>query len=182
MSYRRNNTPPPKPEDNLHRFEVRNGAIIDIAFPCFYIDVVPVHDSHYHDHVGWPSPHHPGHSCQRLPHIPAQYHAGDFEYFDLDNPHPIPLTSNYEGYTDAYVVLDNPIDGLTVSAWLDEDEGNVVRMRAKAAVATFEDKPKDCRFTLFIHAPARTYDGKAEQERIDEVFHGMITILPGAIS
>lgn len=179
MGYRRNNTPPPKPENHLKRFEVRNGAIIDLAFPCFYVDVLPVHDSHYHDHIGWPDPHTPGVACQKLPHIPGQYFPGEFEYFDMEHPHPIELTGDYEGYDSAAIVFDKAEEGLTATAWLDEDEKNVVRVRVHAALDYFEDKPKDFRFTLFIHAPQRIYDGEEEQERIDQVFRGVITVLPG---
>ena len=169
----------PKPENMLPTFSVRNGAIVDLAFPCFYVDVLPVHDSHYHDHIGWPDPHHPGHSCQLLPHIHGEYHPGDFEYFDMFHPHPIELTSDYEGYTEAYVALEKPVDGLTASAWI---EDNVVYARFKSAFDTFEDKPQDYRFTVFIRAPRRVYEGKVEDERIDEVFHGTLSVLPGAIS
>ena len=152
MGYRKNDIPPKKPEDTLPRFEVRNGAILDLAFPCYYLDVVPAHDWHYHDHIGWPAPNYPGEACQQLPHIKGEYKHGEWEYIDFNAPTPIHLTSAYEGYDSAYVVFD-----------------------------ALEDKPQDFRFTLFVHAPARTYQGKQQYEKSDQVIRGIITVLPGTI-
>jgi len=182
MAYRLDNTPPPKPENRLPRFEVRNGAILDIAFPCYYLDVVTAHDSNYHDHLGYPVPNYHNPSCQFVDGIPLYEHAGEWEHVDFNNPHPIDLSSDYEGYTDAYVVMDESVDGLTASASFDADETNVIYMRVKANLEFFKDKPKEYRFTLFIHAPARTYQGKAEKEKIDQVIRGMIVVLPGNIA
>lgn len=181
MAYRLNNTPPPKPENMLPRFEVRNGAIIDIAFPCYYLDVLVAHDSHYHDHIGWPAPNFHGQACQFIDGLSFHEHAKKFEHIDWVHPHPIDLLSEYEGYDAAYVTTDEDVEslGLTLSARLDESEHNVVYLRAKANLDTFEDKPKDFRFTVFLHAPARTYQGNLELEKMDQVIRGMITVLPG---
>ena len=169
-----------KPEDRLPRFEVRNGAILDIAFPCYYLDVLTAHDSHWHDYKGWPAPNYHGTACQFIGGIPAYEHAGEWEWVDMFHPHPIDLLSDYEGYTDAYVVLDNDtVDGITVSTWFDEDEPNVIYMRVKANLAFFEDKPKEYRFTLFAHVPEHEYQGKTEREKIDQVIRGKIVVLPG---
>lgn len=181
MAYRIDNTPPPKPENMLPKFEMRNGAIIDIAFPCFYLDVITAHDSHYHDHVGWPAPNYPGQACQYIDGVPFHEHANEFERIDFTHPHPINLTSEYEGYTDTYVVLDEDVQGLTLSTEFDDDEPNVIHLRVKALLDFFEDKPKEYRFTVFVHAPARTYEDKQWPERIDQVIRGVIAVLPGNI-
>lgn len=183
MGYRTLDIPPLKPEDMLPMFEVRNGAIVDIAFPCFYLDVVRAHDSHYHDYINWPAPnYHPGPPCQFVDGIPLNEHAGEYEKVDFLNPHPIDLLSYYEGYTDAYVVMDQDVAGLTVTARIDEDEPNVIYVRAKANMAFFEDKPLEYRFTLFVHAPARTYHDEPQLERIDQVIRGKIVVLPGNVN
>lgn len=171
MGYRFSDQPKPNPEDMLPRFEVRNGAILDIAFPCFYLDVIDEHDSKYHDHVGWPSPTHVDCICQ--------YPSSGMERIDFENPHPIDLTSYYEGYDEAIAVLDETVSELTLTPSLSSDESNVVYLRAKAEFAAFEDQPKEYRFTLFLHAPARTYHNEQQQERMDQVIRGIIVVLPG---
>lgn len=180
MAYRLDNTPPPKPEDMLYKFQVRNGAIVDIAFPCYYLDVLQAHDSHYHDFMGWPAPNYPGQACQFVTGLSEN--AGEYEVVDFTDPHPIDLTSDYEGYTEAYVVLDKEISGLTVSAWIDEVNTNVIYMRIEAAIDFFEDKPQEVRFTLFAHAPEHTEDEITVKEKISEVIRAKIAILPGNIT
>lgn len=176
MGYRYDNTPLPKPEDNLPKFAVRNGAILDIALPCYYLDVVTAHNTDEHDHLGWPAPgKKPDDICQ----YPLRMRTGEYEWIDFSNPHPIDLKSNYEGYDAAYVVMDEDVSGLTASASIDDDEPNVIYVRFKAELDFFEDKPQDYRFTVFAHAPARTYQAKQQQERMDQVIRAMVTILPG---
>lgn len=172
MGYRFDNTPPPKPEDMLPRFAIRNGAIVDIAFPCFYLDVIAGHDTKYHDYIGWPSPNHSDKSCQ--------YPGYGYERIDFDNPHPIDLASYYEGYNDAIIIMDDIVPELEVTARIDDDETNVIYMRIKANFdILFEDNPLEYRFTLFAHAPARTYHDEQQDERMDQVIRGIIVVLPG---
>ena len=65
MGYRKNDIPP-KPEDMLRRFDVRNGAIMRLAFACYYTS--GGHDPDYHDYVNWPTwNYHPGAICQMAP-------------------------------------------------------------------------------------------------------------------
>jgi hypothetical protein len=143
----------------LPRFFVRNGTIVDIAFPCLYLDIIDrCEDANYHQHVLWPIP---------------------YAFIDAAHPHPINLTSEYEGYDEAIVVLDKNVPELELTARIDEDETNVIYLRAKASFDMFEDKPKEYRFTLFIHAPKRIYQGKQEYERLDQVVRGIIVVLPG---
>lgn len=171
MGYRFEDMPKLTPEDTLPRFEVRNGAILDVAFPCFYLDVIDEHDSKYHDHVGWPSPTHVDCICQ--------YPGSGMVRIDFDNPHPIDLTSYYEGYDDAIVVMDETVPELELTTRIDSEETNVVYLRAKAEFDAFEDKPKEYRFTIFVHAPARVYQLKQQPERLDQVIRGIIVVLPG---
>ena len=178
MGYRFDDKPPMKPEDALPRFEVRNGAILDIAFPCYYLDVVTAHDSDEHDHAGWPAPGRVDNICQ----LPHHQRVGEWEWIDFENPNPIDLTSNYEGYDAASIIMDETVSGLTASARIDTDETNVVYVRFNANLEFFEDKPKEYRFTVFVHAPARTYQGKSQLEKMDQVIRGMLVVLPGNIS
>ena len=180
MAYRLDIPKPPNPEDALPVFQVRNGAILDIAFPCYYLDVIQAHDSHYHDYIGWPAPNYHGQACQFVDGLPFHEHAKEWEHIDWVHPHPIDLTSYYEGYDSAYVAVDEVISGLTLSAQLDTNETNIVYLRAKAALATFTGDPKECKFTVFLHAPARIYQGIQQQEKIDQVIRGKILVLPGS--
>jgi hypothetical protein len=159
MGYRYKDEPKPKPEDMLPRFSVRNGTIVDIAFPCFYPDIFDRCDeANFHQHAFWPIP---------------------YALIDFAHPHPIDLTSDYEGYDEAIVAMDETVPELELTARIDEDETNVIYLCAKANFDMFEDKPKEYRFTLLIHAPARIYQGEREHERLDQVVRGIIVVLPG---
>ena len=171
MGYRFDDNPP-KPEDMLKRFDVRNGAKMRLAFGCYYAHMG--HDPKLHDHLGWPSPGHKDDMCQMLPAYasPWAMKKGRFERpisFD-------PINLKDEGYTEAYVsVEDEEIAAdLDINAWIDDDDESIVRMTVLANLPTFSDKPKTARFTLFIKKP--------DNLAVDAVCHGIITILPGSPS
>lgn len=171
MGYRKNDIPP-KPEDMLRKFDVRNGAIMNVAFGCYYL--TEEHDPHYHDYINWPSAdYHPGPICQMYPpRTPPR-----------DWPHehpPIPLPATFtpihlidEGYTIASVEYedDELAQNLITEAWIDTDTDYIVRMKVRANFSTFSDKPKDVRFTIFV--------AKEDNTAIDAICHGIVTVLPG---
>lgn len=165
MGYRFNDNPP-KPENMLHRFSVRNGAKMHLTFACNYARIG--HDSRVHDHVGWPRPGYPDDICQAVP------------------PHPVPPTSHRtldlipiklleEGYTEAYITYedDDIAEYLDSEASISTDTGspNLVRMSVHANLPNFSDKPKEVHFTLFV----KTQD----ESHVDAVCHGIIVVLPG---
>lgn len=163
MGYRFNDNPP-KPEDHLHRFAVRNGATAKIAFGCYYL---MGHDSKMHDHVGWPSPDNPDHVCQI---------QSNFRLYGLKektvNLQEIHLIE--EGYTETSIEFDDQENAqyLDASTWIDEDDDNIVRVKIDTDFPMFEDKPIDMRFTVFVR--------NDEADVTDAVCHGMLTILPGS--
>jgi hypothetical protein len=170
MAYRYHSENPPKPEDMLIRFAVRNGATLRSRFRCYYLKKKEVHDPHWHDHINWPAPnYHPGPICQMK--LPREYDPRRpfhwlRRYEDLDEIH---LTE--EGYTQAFVTFEDEDNAqfLEANAWIDGEEDNAVHMVVYAGFPSFSDKPVDVRFTLFVQNGYIT----------DAVGHGIITVLPG---
>lgn len=171
---------PPKPEDMLNRFSVRNGATLRSAFSCFYFKPKPGHDPNFHDHVGWPSPDNPDNICQMMP---PQYPPMKWRPAILRTPDDLePIHLLDEGYQEAAITFDNPDieQCLTYKAWIDEDDDFIVRIYITAELPTFEDKPKETRFTVFVK---KTYTDPITNETMitkDTVCHGIFTILPGS--
>lgn len=169
MGYRFEHTPPPDPEMFLPRFEMRNGAITDLAFPCFYLDVISEHDAKYHDHIGRPDSTHRDCICQ--------YPDSGYEWIDFDNPHPIKLDSEEEGYDEAIAVFDDDIDDLiTVSSSI--GEGNTVFMSVHPTIEDMNGQSREFKFTLYIHASS----DETRSEKLDQVIRGIIVVLPSGIS
>lgn len=162
---------PPKPEDMLRKFDVRNGAIMRVAFGCYYSS--NGHDPHYHDHLNWPAPnYHPGPICQMAP--PRDKYRW-LPYPTMRKPVQLePINLSDEGYTTFVVTYEDEDLAyyLTTEAWLDEDEDNIVRMSVYADFPTFSDKPKELRFTLFAI--------KSDRSAIDAICHGIVSVLPGS--
>ena len=172
MAYRLDNTPPPKPEDMLRRFAVRNGATMRIAFGCYYLS--EGHDPDYHDYIHWPAPnYHPGPICQMKPvrDLPRQIrNIADFKPVGLD---PIHLLE--EGYDEVAVAFDDPDFASNIDiqdCLIDQDDDYIVRLKVLAHFALFEDKPKESRFTVFVR--------KDDNSAVDAVCHGIMVVLPGS--
>lgn len=175
MGYRYNHIPP-KPENMLPRFAVRNGATIRIALGCYYLQL---HDKRFHDYIGWPSPTHPDHICQVGTDTFRVHH-----HHHCHGSHPA-YTGRYtltgeeidlidEGYQQVQVVFEEPeqASGIqNVVAYIDEDNPFIIYLKMDARFPTFSDKPKDLRFTVFIGNPG--------EGQVDAVCHAFLTVLPG---
>ena len=163
MGYRFNDNPP-KPEDHLRKFAVRNGTIMRIAFGCYYLQG---HNPKMHDHIGWPNPDNPDHICQEISNM--RLYGLKEKTAELEKIHLIE-----EGYDELAISFEDSDNAqhLETNVWIDPDDDNIVRLTVKADFPTFSDKPIDLRFTVF----AKKSDGSA----IDSICHGMITVLPGA--
>lgn len=163
MAYRFSDKPP-KPEDHLHRFPVRNGAIMRLAFACYYMHG---HNPDLHDHLGWPNPDRPDAICQERSNM--RLYRMKHKDIELQEIHLLE-----EGYTEVAVSFEDEelSQNVSVEAWIDEDDDNIIRMLVETNFPTFSDEPVDLRFTTFI----KKGDGSA----IDAVCHGMITVLPGS--
>ena len=169
MAYRLNNIPT-KPEDMLIRYPIRNGAIKKVVFKCYYYTPGQGHDPEYHDYIGWPDPHHPGHACQMA--SPRDV--------DPSLPMPVlrvpddqvPIHFIEEGYTDAIVVFDNAdaYDGISCSASIDNTDDYMVIVKFDTFFPSFEDEPKEFRFTVFV----------TKEDARDAVCHGILIVQPGS--
>ncbi len=166
MGYRMKDRPP-KPEDHLPRFAIRNGATFKTRFVCYYFTPKKRHDPLYHDHVGWPEPKRPDDSCQMLP---PRYPIVGF-------PRPVirtkddltPIKLQDEGYSGITVSVDEEYsEFLNAEAVLDEDDS--IRIFISTAFPEFKDKPIDVRFTVYAHNPT--------EHLIDEVCHAILSVLP----
>ena len=157
MGYRFDKKEPPKPNDLLPRFEIDNGAITTLAFPCYY---VINHASDKHDHWGWPTPDRIDAICQ-----------------DVDGETVIPIDLKDEGYNSFRIVFDNSDIDITSEVSVDDDEPYTIYLWLQALYSDFtEGDPKEERFTIF----AATTD--TEPERLDKVIRGVIVVNPGAIT
>lgn len=167
MGYRFEHTAPPDPEMFLPRFEMRNGTITDLAFPCFYLDVISEHDSKYHDHIGRPDPTHRDCICQ--------YPDSGYEWIDFDNPHPIMLDSEEEGYDEAIAIFDEDISE-SIEVECSIGEHNTVYMSVRPMIEDMDGKPAEYKFTLLIHSTST----ETRSEKMDQVIRGIIVVLPGS--
>ncbi len=156
---------PPKPEDHLHRFTVRNGATTKIALACYYIKG---HNPKLHDYIGWPNPDRPDMICQELNNF--RLYGLKEKTVDFKEIHLLD-----EGYNvDAVIKFDDQEKAQYVeaSALIDEENDNIVRVKVDTNFPMFEDKPIDMRFTVFVRNNAT--------DMTDAVCHGMLTVLPGS--
>jgi len=158
---------PPDPEKMIPRFPVRNGAIMNLAFGCFYGNI---HDVQMHDHMGWPNPNNPDWICQvdnEWKAIPEK--LGRYKWLKS----PIDLIDEGYSYTAEVTFEDDELaSGLEAEAYIDAGTTNIVRMSVATNYEAFSDEPKEVKFTLFVK--------KTDSTAIDAVCHGIIVVLPGA--
>lgn len=187
MGYRIGEKKPHKPNRTMQDVAtpsdifIVNGETSRLAIPCWYYIIDPPIEAHphsrmHHDHVGWPSPNHPDHICQRwdFAHSCCGYdmhkHVCDHchMYLDMDTMAPIHLTR--EGYTNAYISFDENISGLTSDCYIDEKEDWVIRVNLKAKCEKAIKEKQRIRFTVFVSNGS---------DIIDIASTGFLTILPG---
>lgn len=191
MGYRRSE-PPKRHRRTMqetatrNRTYVQNGSTAELAIPCWYMEVLPpkpvsYHNVPLHDHIGWPDPYEPDHSCQ---YGDVAHHADAFEHgYDkgyvrrlLDTRRLIPIHLEDEGYTSIEVAFANKPTGLVGHGLIDEGEDWVVRL-------TFDvDCPDaiDERLVVPYTAVARGRMGNRNVR--DLVAVGDLIILPGPIT
>lgn len=167
MGYRVNKIPL-KPEDMLPTYSVRNGATLQLYFECYYMEPEYGHDPHFHDYIGWPSPTHPGSSCQmKTPRDQFRW-LSDGKIVQESEPVPIDLTE--EGYTTVSVVFDHPDENITATGIIDDELPYMIDLKVDVQLPMFEDKPIEKRFTLFVNRTGAS----------DAVARAKLSILPGA--
>lgn len=169
MGYRYNipldkNDEPIKPEDTLLRFDVRNGAVMNLALDCRYCtkDI---------DHPFWLFPRYPGDTAVARRSNGYPYYKWRDVRWPYDNT---PINFYSEERTRVEVVFDEEIDPDYIDAFgrIEEDTPSIVRVRIKTNFPSFSDKPIEKRFTVFV--------SDTEGYNIDAVVHGILVILPGS--
>jgi len=196
QSYRIKPRPFPKPHRSLQdtatpgEVWVHNGCTADLAIPCWYLEVHPPirlhpHDTHYHDHIGWPSPNHPDHICQRWApdehNLPFELrHETTRPRWLLDPKYiaPIHLLSEDEGYSSVTVNWLSDHNGVTAVGWIDEVEDWVVRVRFDVASPNALEEPLDLKFAAFVNSTGD--EARGLSARRDLVLLGTLHILPAA--
>lgn len=176
---------PPKPEDLLPEYPVRNGATLYADFECYYVEPKMGHDPHKHDYMGWPDPHKIDTICQMRPPRDRFRWRYDGAIMKPDEPVPILLYSkdediDDEGYEqDLEVVFDHPDERIMAAAWIDKDIPNLIKLVISPQLPMFEDKPIEKRFTLFAKRPL---DEGPSGLLSDAIVRAKLIILPGAPS
>ena len=213
MGYRVHPTPPPpKPRrstsaiNTLSEHYITNGSRKQFAFPCFYQEVVKprhahLHDRHWHDHVGWPSPNHPDHICQIGAPQPydlewaERHHLAPFEF--LIDPHNlIPIHLTEEGYDSFAVSWRESEEHMPVmTASIDQEDDWVVRADVQVDLPEAIEEPKTFHFAITAQAPGQTSTKtslplrpgeqaktvtKTIPPRKDQVIVGKLVVLPAS--
>lgn len=174
MGYRVNKIPP-KPENFLPVYPVRNGATLYADFECYYVDPTLGHDPHWHDYLGWPDPHHPDKICQMRP--PRDRRRWRYDGHIWEKVDRVPIDLLDEGYDrEVKIVFDEPDEHITAKAYIDTELTHLIKLAVSVQMPTFEDKPIDKRFTLFVTRD----DEDLYATTADAVVRGVLTILPGA--
>ena len=194
MSYRIHDRKPPKPQRSVvdittpMRAFVHNGCTTDLAIPCWYQEIrkpvrARLHDKHLHDHQGWPSPMHHGHSCQlwvpedgSCVHGVRECHPHCRHYIDYSKVIPIHLSSEYEGYEGAFVSWVGSHEGITATASIDDKEDWVVKVHVDCQDPNALEEPKKYKFTVFVGSDE--VGGKYTRRAIVALVE--LTVLPSA--
>lgn len=184
MGYRKAPSPALHPRRTLQdtatplHIYVKNGTSTDFAIPCWYKIVEPPreaipHNRDIHDHIGWPTPEHPDHSCQSwdfahsccsLDHGPTCRSHHCSHYVNLGSMIPIHLRK--EGYEDVKVILGEN-DGITATGEIDSTEDWIVRLAFTSASEDATARDLTIPFTVVI-------DGHLLSDGIIHVIKGPI--------
>lgn len=139
---------------------VDNGTINRIAIPTFFREH---HDVSLHDHIGWPHPGHPDHSCQLPP-------GCEFVLNEID------LLG--DGYDAIEVSMVDPPDGLSFTGSIDY---NIVTLNIVAMCNAAISEDIDVTFSAYATG---TIDNDYNEEDVqlrDVVTKGVLHIVAGAI-
>lgn len=202
MGYRIQEHRPPKPNRTMqglttpYRIYMEDGQTVELAVPCFYQEVrppIPVHRHcrPWHDHVGWPSPSHPDHSCQEWDFASdcstvagrLEVHRACEHELDLARLVPVHFKEEYGDIEFRIRIADengDVGDEIEADAYLDPHDDWVVRIRLNASVGNNPPigKPRTFWFTVFYTG----YEDKADSGIIDDkaLCKGEIIVMPTA--
>lgn len=190
MGYRIGERKPKEPRRTVQgaaspsKVYMQNGATLDFAIPCWYIEAERPRPAHHHsrmhhDHVGWPAPDHPDHSCQDwdFAHSCCSFDDGKRRkdicrrYLDMGLVTPIHLSE--EGYDAISIAFADAPSGLTAHGSIDAEEDWVIRVLFSAKVEEAVKDRVEVPYTIFAKG---TVLGK---EACDVVASGNLVVLPG---
>lgn len=165
---------------------VQNGVTGYFAIPCWYNEMrhpvhTRIHSVDHHDHIGWPNPDHPDHSCQAAHkhylEIPYDHHHHGWHdvhhLIDMSSVFPIHLKK--EGYTSISVALENPPSGLKITGAIDPSNDWIVRLSVIPKCNDILDEDVDVRYTVFANG---SFDGRDVTHMVTK---GIIHIIAGPI-
>ncbi len=174
---------------------VQNGATAYLAIPCWYMEVrhpqhTHLHDREWHDHIGWPDPKRPDHSCQNAyalrhgtPYVYDEEEAGWHHigrYLDMSSMFPIHLRE--EGYSDIDVAFANPPEGLDGHGYIDPDDDWVARFVIHPMCPEAAGRDIDVEYAVFALGQTGAYERSLPAyDRRDVIARGTLRILAGPI-
>lgn len=168
---------------------VQNGATANLAIPCWYCcgdlpQHVRPHRVDCHDHIGWPNPEHPDHSCQdaHIDYIDSLVPINRYDHHKrgwypirrhLDMSKFFPIHLKDEGYTSVDVTFVNKPTGLVGSGTIDD---YIVRFTLEPRCIAAIEEDIDVPYAVFVNGTL----GKRKAR--DVVAKGVLRILAGPIS
>lgn len=180
-------------------FHIDNGATADFSLPVWYMELLrpkPAHphDRLKHDHLGWPDPRRPDHSCQYWDFARCDCKKGYFHlthpytgverynceiqgkckhYLDMRKVFPVHLIK--EGYDEATIHFIDPPEGLTATASIDEIDDWVINLFIDVLVPSAIDQKIVVPYSVFV---TRTDDDRRHR---DIAAKGLLIIHPAPI-
>lgn len=202
MGYRIQEHRPPKPNRTMqglttpYRVYMENGQTVELAIPCFYQEVrppIPVHRHcrPWHDHVGWPSPSHPDHSCQEWDFASdcstaagrLEVHRACERELDLARLVPVHFKEEYSDVSFNAVATDEEgkdAGEITIKADLDDHDDWVVRVSIDALAMIVPPKGGPKRFWFTVKYVGTI--GPKAPEDYKVLCKGEIVVMPTAAS
>lgn len=161
------------------RIYINNGSETHIAVPCHYLlGLVPPHNRHWHDYMGWPTPNYPDHCCQ-LPHniMPFGWKTAKIDLVG-------------EGYDHGDILWEDEPQGCTTQVRFSSREKNVVEFDISVDSPENLHEPGIYRFAVHIYSGPTTKRRYAQRGstfevvedhfpgRNDIVYLGELVVLP----
>ena len=165
---------------------IQNGVTGYFAIPCWYNEMrrpihTKIHDIDKHDHLGWPDPKHPDHSCQSADrhHLSLPYdhcrHGWHVPSRLIDMSKVFPIHLSKEGYESISIAFDNPPEGLEASGEIDHKDDWVIRLSISPKCEKIVNEDVDVPYTVFAN-------GYFDDRKVTHmVTKGIIHIIAGPI-
>lgn len=193
MSYRIKNIKPPvkkrsmQSTSTLSEIFLANGATSHLAIPCFYKEITSpdpavYHNRHLHDHLGWPSPNWPDHSCQSWDFAHACNKPTDKCSFvhekgycckRLNMDELIPVHLIKDGYMGIEIAFSDKPNGLEATGYIDQNKDWIVRIDLSANCPDAIKNKVTTTYSVFANGMINDRDVSSI------VATGVLSIIPG---